>query len=97
MLVRLLEEGSSIILRSSNGNSNSNWCNFSCSARFTHSQISRSDLCKKIVQLISTASHNKRQRPVNKTCPITTLGVVSITWCDRLPCQAVNIMNGNIY
>ena len=64
MLVQLLEEGSSIILRSStcNSNSNSNRSNFSCSARFTHLQNSRSDLHKKILQLlIPTASHNKRQ------------------------------------
>ena len=39
MLVQLLEEGSSIKLRSSNGNSNSNWRYFSRSARLTHSQI----------------------------------------------------------
>ena len=49
MLVQLLEEGSSILLRSSNGNSTSNRSNFSRSARFTHSQ--HSDLRKKIVQL----------------------------------------------
>ena len=51
MLVQLLEEGSSTLLRSSNGSSNSNRSNFSRSARFTHSQNSRSDLRKKIMQL----------------------------------------------
>ena len=51
MLVQLLEKESSIIFRSSNGNSNSNRSNFSRSARFTHSQNSRSDLRKKIVQM----------------------------------------------
>ena len=52
MLVQLLEEGSSnLLFRSSNGSSDSNRSNFSRSARFTHSQNSRSDLRKKIVQL----------------------------------------------
>ena len=52
----------------------------------------KSSSCK----LIPTASHNKRQRR-EQTCPITTPGVISITLSDRLTCQAVNIVNGNIY
>ena len=43
MLVQLLEEGSSIILRSGIGSSNSNRSNFSLSVRFIHLQNSRSD------------------------------------------------------